>query len=457
MLENNETDCNSRIDLDPRNVALNQVLARCEEKILSTSTTDVQYDGMVFAAPPYESLPTLVAKDPLLRAVDKTIFFNIWIWGKENGSQQAAFPSYDYLEHTCNVARGTIASSIKKLRAHGLLILSRSVRDTGGRYRGNIYIINPEPMSLGETVQLDPDYINFLQEAAGFHNPRHLQKLAEARLSSINENLLAGEDVLDTDPRIQTEKRLAAQEGMRTGEFNKGFFGVSKAHCKALKRKKSSKTDQVQNLNLAKKQLKAPSPNFELGQPSLKFEPSSKCKLDSVVGSSSNIYKNTTTTTNQPNKYSDPFANIEFGPSISEQARELKFFFNGLLDSGLAIPKGMQDLYELKDVNEYIQFLLDELNTAIEAKAGTSYPVKNPSTYLMGMINKALKNQYIPNYGYSKAVKRREALANAARAKANRPIPAAPVISAQPESQKVDPSVIADLRAAAGLRPKRQD
>lgn len=398
MIDSTDSNFNN----SPQNVAITKILDSCEKQILRDIGKHNDSNGLIFTSAPYESLPSLIAKDPILRPVDKVIFFNIWIFAKENGQQQLSFPSYDYLSRTSNAARATISASIKKLRVYGLLTTARTIRDESGKYRGNIYIINAEPMSLNEILKHDTNFIRFLNEVIQHEEtPDHLKELAQAKIESINDELEEGKSPFEPLTEDQKLNQLIEATNVinnPTSNESNGIYGFKRKHVKRI----SASGIQVQKLNSVKKRRTPPyhpSSETELG---LEIKPTVQ-ELNSVVSSSNNI-KNTTTT------YMDEFDKdkIIWGENVGKVSHDLIFTFMRQLSLDIQIPKDLSMAFNFKSINDYFQFLLDELEYAIKIKELTQYPILTATSYFVGMIKKIGSHEYSPNGGYTKAQQKRE-------------------------------------------------
>lgn len=390
--------------------ALARLIKQCEKNLMQKSCQDSIENSMIFTSVQYESLPSLICKDPLLRPIDKMVFYNIWIFGKEHGQQQMAFPSYDYLCHVCNVARGTIATAIKKLRVYGLLSLVKRVRDAEGKHRGNIYIINPEPLSIAKSLEYDPAYIQYLEKTAKDQKScQHLAQLALARLKN------QPQDPYIKNNDEELEQRLQTQQDIRSQRNKMRIFGINATRVPILPPRAQPFIHRVQNLNSVKSPVQ--NLNSVKNEANTHQNPSSKIELGSNFERVQNldwvvvVNNKLNTTTSSSNEIE--FQNLKWGSQVKEVQQSLSLTLKKFCQQPLPDDCDFAKSYQLDNATSWCQFLLDELEQAITNKAGSKYPVKNPNNYLHGIINKIKEQEYTPNGGHDNAIKARQWAATA--------------------------------------------
>ena len=103
-----------------------------------------------------------------------------------------AFPSYDQIQSLLHISRGTVSSSIAKLRVTRwiTLICRDRVRNSAGQFTkdGNIYMVHGEPLSLSDTFKLDSNYMGFLHECRR-HRNSEVRKISELIVRSIGDDV----------------------------------------------------------------------------------------------------------------------------------------------------------------------------------------------------------------------------------------------------------------------------
>jgi hypothetical protein len=177
-------------------------------------------DAMLFLGNGHQAFPSLVVLDPILEPVDKVVWMVIRQHAGETG-RSTAFPSYTEILKGANISsHSTVARSLGILRAARWLTLCARVRGDGGRFRGNVYALHDEPLPLADTVQLDPHYMGFLQEART-HRHRRVRAVAAGVLDSIDQDIAAGVDL--AVPESPVARRLEALDTLGEHGGNRYF------------------------------------------------------------------------------------------------------------------------------------------------------------------------------------------------------------------------------------------
>jgi hypothetical protein len=175
---------------------------------------------MLFLGNGHQAFPSLVVLDPILEPVDKIVWMVIRQRAGETG-RNTAFPSYIEILKGANISsHSTLARSLAILRATRWLTLCARVRGAGGRFRGNVYALHDEPLPLADTVQLDPHYMGFLQEAKT-HRHARVRAVATGVLDSIDQDIEAGVDL--AVPESLVERRLEALDTLSERGGNRYF------------------------------------------------------------------------------------------------------------------------------------------------------------------------------------------------------------------------------------------
>lgn len=130
-----------------------------------------------------------------------------------------AFPSYDAIATYTNIkSNHTVARALAILRATRWLSLCACVRNSNGRYLGNIYVLHDEPITLGDAIYLDSDYMRFLQSSSEHSHPR-VRKIAQSVLETIQTLIDNGRDPMGE--RIHThayERRISTTRHLQQGD-----------------------------------------------------------------------------------------------------------------------------------------------------------------------------------------------------------------------------------------------
>lgn len=171
-----------------------------------------QADALLYLGNWHDALPRVLIQDPVLEPTDKIIWQVIKLETRERGS--TAFPNYQRIGQLANIkAKATIARAIAILRASRWLTLCERVRDEKtGQWRGNVYALHDEPLTLAETMELDSDYRQFLYHGIEHKHPR-VRQVAQAVLETIDTDIEQGIDL--EQPVSALERRAAALEALQ--------------------------------------------------------------------------------------------------------------------------------------------------------------------------------------------------------------------------------------------------
>ena len=173
--------------------SLDELMRSAVETLRHSDKKDA-HDAVLFLGARHQSFPALVVQDPILEPVDKIVWMVVWQRGAGGGAQ-AAFPSYAEIAACAHVRSDTtISRALAILRATRWLSLCASVRGPQGKFRGNVYALHDEPLSLAVALTLDPNYLQFVREAKSHPHPR-VCKVAGGVLAALEEDIRAGVDV----------------------------------------------------------------------------------------------------------------------------------------------------------------------------------------------------------------------------------------------------------------------
>ena len=247
-----------------------------------------QEDSLLFLGNWHGAYPAALVVDPALSATDVRVYLFIKHHALEQSRGPTAFPSWDLICNRLRISRATLAQSLVRLRMTRWLSLCRSVRDEQGRFRGSVYALHDEPVSLMDALYLDPGYMELVEGMAHGHPDQRTTAAARAVLAGIEDDIQGGSESAEQPNSI--DRRLCAVEAVSTGTGR--FYGVVVDYLKP-----SSKTELGQTpsskIELGPDQ---PSSKIELGGQVIEKQGSSKIELGDS-GSSSSSNKTTTTTT----------------------------------------------------------------------------------------------------------------------------------------------------------------
>ena len=133
-------------------------------------------------------------QDPVLEPVDKLVWMVIMLAVGETGGN-TAFPGYEAIGRMANVSsRSTIARAIAILRATRWLTLCARLRQSSGRFCGNVYALHDEPLPLADALHLDSNYMAFLSQALA-HGHARVRAVAQGVLDAIDAAIQAGQAI----------------------------------------------------------------------------------------------------------------------------------------------------------------------------------------------------------------------------------------------------------------------
>ena len=179
--------------------------------------------GMIFTDNWYDSHPRLLIFDPILNPYDKLVWLTIRSFCMPDMSL-AAFPSYDQIQDSLHISRGTVSSSITKLRATRWLTLvgRERIRNDSGQFTkdGNIYLIHGEPLGFNDTFKFDSNYMRFLRNCKS-HRNSDVRKISELIFLSIQDGMDCRDDILEDRHPFDRRSNAWASVG---GDTSEKFF-----------------------------------------------------------------------------------------------------------------------------------------------------------------------------------------------------------------------------------------
>jgi hypothetical protein len=375
-------------------------------------------DALMFLNTRYESFPVSLQQDAMISSNAKVIYNHLLIWAKDQRAHTDAslFPDYDWLIRATNLGRGTIASGLAQLRLQRYLTLHQRLRSEGGRFVGNDWILNDEPMAASDTLILDPNFIEFINECKN-HRHNRIQGLAIAASKMMERHIATADDpfrpvtqmekiemrqqaAMIQHQRLFPDKVIPGQQpapehyyGIPVDLFNEfvdRFRGKEKVNAVV-----NSVVNTVVNVDDENQVHKVNAVDFSqvhkvnsVNSPensqvhkvnSVKTSQNTQVhKVNSAVNSSSSsfIYKSTTTET------------PEF--TISDNIHQSLFYPEFSTSNELELCK----MHIAKLPPEHRQPILDELSARMVSK--DKKPLGNPIAYLKGWLIKHLNEGEIP-------------------------------------------------------------
>ncbi|MCP4992687.1 MAG: hypothetical protein GY934_02705, partial [Gammaproteobacteria bacterium] len=349
------------------------------------------------------------------------------------------FPCYRKIQQDLPMARATLAGCISTLRATRWITRCTTVRDARGRFKGNIYALHEEPLSLADTLHLDNEYMTFLARATQ-HGYKRVRTIASAVLNTIRDRISQNGDITSSPSVLkQTERRLIearfiSRTSTKAGRarIDSGWSAIGAVQTESLNitnlstevseaevihspgpssesepggiqgenRKqtqvqnlnsvKPAQIHQVQNLNSVENSKKQPSSKSELGEiiekhPSSNFELGENKNLGTSKGSSSGssssfINKKTTTTLSTKIPYAREEQNAPPDSLI--------------LPSTLKPNERPLAVMQIQRIPEEMrQDVLDQLAADLNNK-NRKEPVRDPVAYLHTLCRRVLSGEF---------------------------------------------------------------
>ena len=356
--------------------------------------------SLIFFGNWQDPYPRLLVTDPILEPVDKVVWQIIRTHITTPGAV-TAFPNYGAIRTGANVkSNHTVSRAITILRATRWLSLCERVRDAQGRFLGNIYALHDEPVTLGDAMYLDSDYIEFLRSS---QNHKHLRvgRVAHSVLATIQDMIDVGKDAIGE--RIQTwtyERRIGLfararkdAPALQLVESNP-FYALSEPHIAALGEHDldterdpdldqdtalpdANSDDETENSQVQKTHTVENGENDRVQNLHLDANIASppRQKTHTVVCSSS--YINTTTTNKQHSRAcARPPESLHFPPRISGNERNLTLMYLNSIDDSLA------------------QDVLDEWHGRLNTATQRGTPIENPIGYLAVLCQRAKSGEF---------------------------------------------------------------
>jgi len=404
------------------------------------SETNEERGALLYFGNWQDPIPRLLILDQALNASDVRLWAYLRTLFTQPG-MPTVFPGYREIQQDLPMARATLAGCISTLRATRWITRCTTVRDAKGRFKGNIYALHEEPLSLADTLHLDNKYMTFLARATQ-HGYKRVRTIASAVLDTIRDRIGQDGDITSSPSVLkQAERRLIeamsiSRSSAKTGRarIDSGWSAIGTVQAESLNitnlstevpeaevihshdpgsesepggiqrenwkqtrvqnlnSVKPAQINQVQNLNSVENSEKHPSSNSELGE-IIEKHPGSNSELggnknlgtskgSSSSGSSSSFLNIKTTTTTPSTKI--PHAREEQNtPSDSL-----------ILPSALKPNERPLAVMQIQRIPEEIrQDVLDQLAADLNNK-NRKEPVRDPVAYLHTLCRRVLSGEF---------------------------------------------------------------
>ena len=204
-------------------------------------------DELLFLGNWHDTVPRLLIHDPSLEPMEFACWMILKVFCQPN--VPVAFPGglYATLMKHAKRSRPTVTISLAVLRLTRWFSLCARVRRSNGQYRGNVYALHDEPISLVDAVRLDTDYLVFVQESIG-HRDERVRLIGIRIWDAISRDLCP---VRETDTLVRLEQRTAVLTGNESAGSDSPFFAVSYSKASQVQTLNSGRFSRVQSLNPA--------------------------------------------------------------------------------------------------------------------------------------------------------------------------------------------------------------
>ncbi len=398
---------------------------------ISTSTRAVRgetkagYDTLLFLNTRYESFPVGIQHEALLSPTAKTVYNNLWIWAKTKQSSALStslFPEYEWIMRAAGISRGSVASSLAQLRLMRYITLHQKVRNENHQFVGNDYILNDEPMSISDNMEIDVDYVQFVSDCATKHRHKRVQHLAHTVLNALDAHIDKRDD--PHRPQSHIEKVAARQQaaliiqqrlfpedvppdspqpteyyGIPIEDYEAAMTQVHNVNAaediSQVHNVNAGKSCQVHKVNAAPKKPRVHKVNAaQTASDQQVHNVNADMNAEVNPSSSRTIYNKPTTT--EPTEFTEPMESPQAG-GLAEALVFPPFKYPS--------DKNLCSLTLAKLPQEYQQPMLDELAGRLEDT--TLEPVRNTVGYLQKMVNRFLNDDFtFTSYSSIQAAKR---------------------------------------------------
>jgi len=180
-------------------------------------------DGFLYSGNRHESVPRALFLDRRLTPLERNAWQVFRLQLNDDGV--TAFPTYDQLRPYlasmpcgAQASHETVSRALTLLRLTRWLSLVRRRRDPRtGRILGNLYVLHDEPLTPFEAMQLDPDYLGLVSQALT-HAAKAVQIVGMHTLKEIAEDPLLSGRALPT--RLQVLAQHMARHGWTTASYS---------------------------------------------------------------------------------------------------------------------------------------------------------------------------------------------------------------------------------------------
>ena len=431
-------------------------MARNKDKHSRFGLSDIrERDPLQLVGDHQDGFPRLLLLDPDLSPTDKIVWHFIRIHVNPVSTDNR-MPAYSGIMNALNLSRSTVANAIAALRVTRWICVTDRLRNRQGYKIGSACTVHTRPATIGEALELDANYIDFLERCEQKTTSKLLGRLTGNALADVREcpqsdpgNLatITKTNYLVQRTREQQEaeqlfldyekKEMQLFYGRQIGAKNEGGpdplvqnldLGISVPKATSM-----SQSALVQNLDLGVSEEKQGGPlRPTCGKPSKEAlkgvknghnDPKSKFLHEKPRSSCSNNNKTTTTLLNQRLNKNNQRADKNFHetpengggplrptcgkPGAQRETVHALHFFEDLI-AWTDQEKKAIDRISTTVPASLRQSVLDETVGMIVSKKDTPHPVRNAVLYFRQMCAAACDNTLTLTSAASGMSKRRE-------------------------------------------------
>lgn len=402
--------CNmsKNIIVSENTVVLKERIDQASAKLKESNAGGSKDTGaLIFLGNMHDAFPRLLITDKALTSREIHLWQLIRV-AVSNPLQPEMLPNQELLCEYLKCSRPIVSQSTSVLRALRWLTLCNQVRSSTGQFMGNVYALHDEPLCLADTMYLDQDYLDFIQDCIKSKTPR-LNEIGKLVDSDIAAQIDADINIGESPSQIQQSmRRLNSFADIQKNSVKFAEHEIEGDHVKNLNTVKNNTSIHVKNLNTAKSEKL----NTDQG---LTANHVKKTKINKKADSDadSSRVKNLNTAkfqklytasaltrgSNVSNVSKKTYITENLGKSSCDDNKVFEQLrFPTLLSEGQSKAIGRMVVRLPEDDQQYMLDYLD--NKLKAAKAGRDEPVRNLFAYF-GSICKKQKEGALEPYDYS--------------------------------------------------------
>ena len=156
-----------------------------------SSRTSDGMGSLIYLGNHQDAIPRNLILDPHLESGE----IHTWTLLKihiVNPALPSTIPTQNDLMEILKCSRPVLSRHLQVLRALRWITLCAEVRGKDGKYRGNVYTQHDQPLSLQDTLYLDPGYLQFMEQPSIGPTLKRLRQIKEAVLRHMDYQMVKG-------------------------------------------------------------------------------------------------------------------------------------------------------------------------------------------------------------------------------------------------------------------------